>query len=99
MGREMRNDEEAMARRAASRELGKAKRSIAAIKNFYLANVILCAVVLLLFWQGACPSIHLNSAGCDIAGSSPGLVHVNFIEYAILGPARPATSRSASVRR
>jgi len=51
----MRNGDEALARRAASRELGKAKRSVAAIKNFYLANVILCAVVLLLFWQGACP--------------------------------------------
>ncbi|MHC4954785.1 MAG: hypothetical protein ACYTGZ_12940 [Planctomycetota bacterium] len=44
-----------MERRAASRELGKANRSIAAIRNFYLANVILCSVVLLLVWLAGAP--------------------------------------------
>ena len=38
--------DEAADRRMASRELGKAKRSILAIRNFYIANVILCAVAL-----------------------------------------------------
>jgi len=47
MGKRRPEHEEAMDRRVASRELGKARRSIDAIRNFYKANLILCAVVLI----------------------------------------------------
>jgi hypothetical protein len=45
MAKGIRQDAEAMERRLASRELGKARRSIAAIRNFYLTNVILSLLI------------------------------------------------------
>ncbi len=41
-------EDEAMERRIVSRELGRAKRAIHALRNFYIANVILWAIPFLL---------------------------------------------------
>lgn len=46
----IRDDAESMDRRQASRALGKARRSIEAIRNFYIANIMLSALVLGVFW-------------------------------------------------
>ena len=62
MGKDLRNDAEAMERRLASRELGKARRSIAAIRNFYLANIILCGVILLFMWMANASTIATGAA-------------------------------------
>jgi len=46
-----------MERRLASRELGRARRSIAAIKNFYLTNVILSLIIFGLTLMADAPMI------------------------------------------
>jgi len=51
----------------ASRELGKAKRSIEAIRNFYKANLILCAIVTgALAMFGAAPVVLALAGGATV---------------------------------
>ncbi|MHC4849799.1 MAG: hypothetical protein ACYTEG_15280 [Planctomycetota bacterium] len=72
MGRDIRNDVESTERRLASRELGKARRSIDAIRSFYLANIILCGVILLFVWLGEASGLTIGVAalatGAMVAG-------------------------------
>jgi len=65
-----------MERRLASRELGKARRSIAAIRNFYLTNVILSLLVFVPLVLSDAPTLWKALAGAVAAFMIAGYVQI-----------------------
>jgi hypothetical protein len=65
------NDREARLR--ASRQLGKANRSIAAIRNFYIANAMLAGIVLGLMLLAEAPPLYAGIAAAVFLAALAGI--------------------------